>query len=168
MNIERLCMIEIRNAIELDFEAIWLIFHPIVSAGETYSYDPDTTRAQAHAIWMSGNASSYVACVADEVVGTYTLRPNQPGQGSHVANVGYMVKAGQEGQGIGRAMCEHSLAEARNAGYLAMQFNLVVSTNEAAIALWKKMGFAIVGTLPKAFRHPRLGLVDAFVMHRFL
>jgi L-amino acid N-acyltransferase YncA len=161
-------MIEIRKAQESDFEAIWLIFHPIVSAGETYSYDPDATRDQAHDIWMSGNATAYVACMGDEIVGTYSLRPNQPGLGSHVANAGYMVKTGKEGRGIGRAMCEHSLAEARNEGFSAMQFNLVVSTNEAAIELWKKMGFAIVGTLPKAFRHRRLGLVDAFVMHRFL
>lgn len=161
-------MIEIRKAQESDFEAIWLIFHPIVSAGETYSYDPDTTRAQAYDIWMSGKATAYVAWMAGEIVGTYSLKPNQPGLGSHVANAGYMVKTGNEGRGIGRAMCEHSLTEARNAGFSAMQFNLVVSTNESAIALWKRMGFAIVGTLPKAFRHRRLGLVDAFVMHRFL
>lgn len=161
-------MIEIRKAQESDFEAIWLIIQPIVQAGETYSYDPDTTREQARAIWMSENANVYVACLAGEIVGTYSMRPNQPGLGSHVANVGYMVKAGNEGKGIGKAMCEHSLTAARKASYAAMQFNLVVSTNEAAIALWQKMGFTIVGTLPQAFRHHKLGLVDAYVMHRFL
>ena len=53
-------------------------------------------------------------------------------------------------------------------GFHAMQFNMVVSTNESAVALWKKFGFSIVGTLPRAFRHRKLGLVDAYVMHRFL
>jgi ribosomal protein S18 acetylase RimI-like enzyme len=85
-----------------------------------------------------------------------------------VANAAYVVKPECRGHGVGRAMCEHSLREARAAGFLAMQFNIVVSTNAAAVGLWKRMGFAVVGTLPRAFRHAELGLVDAFVMHRFL
>ncbi len=117
---------------------------------------------------MPDSVTTYVACLDYTVVGTYILKPNQPGLGSHVANAGYMVKPGVHGQGVGRAMCEHSLAEAREAGFRAMQFNMVVSTNEAALALWKKLGFTIVGTLPKVFRHKKLGLVDAYVMHRFL
>lgn len=161
-------MIEIRKANESDFEAIWQIFRQVVGRGDTYAIDPATTRDEARSIWMSGAVSTYVALLDGEVVGTYILKPNQPGLGSHVANAGYMVEDGAQGKGVGRKMCEHSLAEARRAGFLAMQFNLVVSTNEAAVALWKKMGFSIVGTLPKAFRHRSLGLVDAFVMHRFL
>ena len=161
-------MIEIRKANESDFEAIWQIFREVVAPGDTYALDPATTREEAHSYWMSDDKTTYVALLDGEVVGTYIIKPNQPGLGSHVANAGYMVKAGAQGRGVGREMCEHSLAEARRAGFLAMQFNLVVSTNEAAVALWKKMGFSIVGTLPKAFRHRSLGLVDAFVMHRFL
>lgn len=161
-------MITIRRAIETDFDSIWQIFREVVEAGESYVYDPQTTRAQAHSIWMAAEVATYVACEGERIVGTYILRPNQPGLGSHVANAGYMVSAGASGKGIGRAMCEHSLKEAREAGFTAMQFNMVVSTNEAAVALWKKLGFAIVGTLPKAFRHKRLGLVDAYVMHCFL
>jgi hypothetical protein len=34
--------------------------------------------------------------------------------------------------------------------------------------LWKKLGFSIVGTLPKAFRHKRLGYIDAYVMYELL
>ena len=158
----------IRKAENADFDAIWLIFHYVVSRGDTYPFAPETTKEEARAIWMSPQVQPYVACLDEQIVGSYFIRANQPGLGSHVANAGYMVKPDFHGKGIGRAMCEHSLAEARGAGFLAMQFNIVVSTNESAIALWKKMGFSIVGTLPRVFRHQELGLVDAFVMHRFL
>jgi L-amino acid N-acyltransferase YncA len=159
----------IKKAAPEDFDNIWEIFHAVVSRGDTYTFDPAISKEEARAIWMSPQAWTYVATIdGGEVIGTYFMRANQPGLGSHVVNAGYMVKPEAQGRGIGRAMCEHSLAEARALGFLAMQYNIVVSTNEAAVALWKKMGFQIVGTLPKAFRHRELGLVDAFVMHRFL
>lgn len=161
-------MITIRKAEESDFEAIWQIFHQVVKGGDTYSYTPETTKEQAYSIWMSGAVTTYVACMDGKIVGTYILKPNRVGLGSHVSNAAYMVKPDRFGQGIGKAMCEHSLEEARKAGFLAMQFNMVVSTNISAVALWKKMGFSVVGTLPKVFRHKEHGLVDAFVMHRFL
>jgi len=158
----------IRRAEDSDFDGIWEIFHAVVAKGDTYVYDPGTTKEQARAIWMAPALSTYVAFLDGEIAGTYILRANQPGLGSHVANAGYMVRPDRAGRGIGRALCEHSLEEARRAGFLAMQFNAVVSTNEPAVALWRKMGFAIVGTVPKAFQHRELGLVDLYVMHRFL
>ena len=161
-------MIEIREALDSDFDGIWEIFHEVVQAGDTYLYDPDTTKEQAHAIWMSKDQSTYVAILDGQIVGTYILKPNHVGLGSHVANAGYMVKRGASGKGIGAALCEHSMEEARRHGFLAMQFNMVVSTNERAVALWQRMGFAIMGALPKVFRHSRLGLVDAFLMHSTL
>ena len=102
------------------------------------------------------------------VVGTYVMKANQPGQGSHVANCGYMVAPDVSGRGVGEAMCRHSLEEARGLGFRAMQFNFVVSTNARAVNLWKRCGFSIVGTVPQAFRHPTHGLVDTYVMHRSL
>ena len=158
----------IRPAEAADFDGIWEIFHAVVEKGDTYVYDPATSKEEARAIWMAPGLRTYVALLDGEVVGTYILKTNQPGLGSHVVNAGYMVHPGRFGKGIGRALCEHSLDEARKAGFLSMQFNAVVSTNENAVALWKKMGFAIVGTVPKAFRHQTLGLVDLHVMHRFL
>jgi L-amino acid N-acyltransferase YncA len=158
----------IRRATDSDWDSIWEIFHAVVRQGDTYVYDPATTKEEGRAIWMIPHGTTYVACQGDQVVGTYLLRANQPGLGSHVANAGYMVAPGEAGRGVGRAMCEHSLEEARRAGFLAMQFNFVVSTNERAVALWQRMGFQIVGTLPKVFRHRTLGLVDAYVMHREL
>lgn len=161
-------MIIIEQAQASDFDAIWPIFHQVVQQTDTYPYDPETTREQARSIWMSSDIATYVARIDGETVGTYILRPNQPGRGSHVANAGYMVSTDRQGQGVGKAMCEHSLEEARRQGFLAMQFNLVISTNGSAVALWEKMGFKIVGTLPAVYRHRELGLVDAYVMHRFL
>src|SRR5882672_5389092 len=120
-------------------------------------------------IWMAAAVRTYVACVdGDRVAGTYILKPNQQGPGAHVANAGYMVSDEYSGRGIGKAMCAHSLDEARSLGFEAMQFHSVVSTNHAAIHLWQKMGFSIVGTVPRAFRHREFGLVDIYVMHRFL
>jgi len=162
-------LLNIRLALESDFEDIWKIFHSVVERGCTYAYDIETTREQAISIWMSAAVRTYVACVDEgQVAGTYILKPNQLGPGAHVANAGYMVSDEYSGRGIGKAMCTHSLDEARSLGFEAMQFNSVVSTNHAAIHLWLKMGFSIVGTIPRAFRHREFGLVDIYVMHRLL
>ena len=110
----------------------------------------------------------FVAEDGARIVGTYYLRPNQRGGGSHVANCGYVTAASASGRGVGRAMCEHSLAEARARSFRAMQFNFVVSTNDRAVRLWQACGFAIVGRLPGVFSHPTHGYVDALVMHRSL
>jgi L-amino acid N-acyltransferase YncA len=158
----------VRRAEDGDLEGIWEIFHAVVAKGDTYTFDPGTTKEQARAIWLAPGLSTYVALLDGEIVGTYILKANQPGLGSHVANAGYMVRPDRSGRGIGRTLCEHSLDEARRAGFLAMQFNAVVSTNQPAVALWRKMGFAVVGTAPQAFRHRQLGLVDLLIMHRFL
>jgi L-amino acid N-acyltransferase YncA len=160
--------VEIREAGPEDWPGIWAIFRAVVGTGETYAYAPDITEEVARASWAGPPATAYVAVEEGRIVGTYTLKPNQPGLGAHVANAGFMVTLGQAGKGIGRAMGRHALEEARRAGYLAMQFNFVASTNARAVALWQSLGFAIVGTVPQAFRHRRLGLVDVHVMHRFL
>ena len=157
-----------RASRDTDFDAIWPIFHAVVEAGDTYAYAPETTREQARALWMAPGQRTFCASVGERVVGTYVLKPNQPSLGAHVANAAYMVDPAFQRRGIGRAMCAHSLDQARRDGFSAMQFNLVVSTNVHAVRLWQRCGFEVVGTLPKAFRHRSLGFVDAYVMHRFL
>ena len=161
-------MIKIQKAQPSDYEAIWQIFHEIVSSGETYSFSPDTDKKEALEIWVKTPMATYIAKLDGEIVGTYYIKPNQPALGSHVCNCGYMVTEKARNKGIASAMCRHSQEEARALGFLAMQFNFVASTNEGAIRLWQSFGFDIIGTLPKAFNHRRLGFVDAHVMYKWL
>ena len=160
--------LNIRPAAQADRDAIWNIFHEIVAAGDTYAFDPGMSREEALAYWFRADTRTYVAENEERVVGTYILRANQHGAGSHVANAAYMVAKDARGLGVGRKIAEHSLSEARRFGFRAMQFNFVVSTNEGAVRLWKQLGFEVVGTLPGAFRHPRKGYVDVYVMFRSL
>ena len=149
-------------------DEIWAIFRKVVQTGDTYVFDPDISREDALRYWLDPDHHVFVAVDNGHVLGTYILRKNQPGRGSHVANASYMVSPKARGKGLGSLMCQHSIEEARRLGFSAIQFNMVVSTNSAAISVWKKHGFDVVGTLPKVFRHETEGLVDAFVMHRFL
>jgi len=179
---------KIRPATEADRDAIWNIFYEVVAAGDTYALDPNISREDALAYWFAPVTHTYVAEINREsvgeadsfpgmatlsstanpnhvIAGTYILRPNQSGGGSHVANAGFMVSASARRHGLGRAMAEHCLSEARRLGFRAMQFNYVISTNTAAIRLWQDLGFEIVGTLASAFRHPDKGYVDVYVMY---
>ena len=181
---------KIRAATGADHHAIWNIFHETIATGDTYAFDPKMSREEALAYWFRAGTHTYVVELdrqsvgeADgcpgtatpsataskqdrRIVGTYILRPNQSGGGSHVANAAFMVAGSARGQRIGRAMAEHCLDEARRMGFRAMQFNFVVSTNAPAIHLWEQLGFRIVGTLPAAFHHPEKGYVDVYVMYR--
>ena len=158
----------IRPANNKDAHAIWAIMEPIVRAGETYTLPRDMNKEAALAYWFSSEREVFVAEDSGEIVGTYCLQANQKGGGAHVANCGYMTAVSATGRGVARTMCEHSLGRARERGFLAMQFNFVVSTNERAVRLWQSFGFDIVGRLPGAFLHPTLGYVDAYVMYRDL
>lgn len=161
-------VLNIRIATQQDRDATWEIFHEVVAPGDTYAFDPNISRDDALAYWFASGTRTYVAEQDRRVVGTYILKPNQGGGGAHVANAAFMVALSARGKGIGRAMGEHCLVEASRFGFRAIQFNFVISTNESAIRLWKELGFEIVGTLPKAFRHPAQGDVDVYVMFRSL
>lgn len=158
----------VREATAADRDAIWAIFHAVVATGDTYVFDPGIARDDALAYWLDPAARCYVAEHDGNVVGTYIVRPNQRDLGAHVANAAFMVAPAARGLHVGRALGEHCLREAQRLGYRAMLFNFVVSTNEPAIRLWRQLGFAVVGTLPGAFRHPQKGYVDAYVMFRSL
>jgi len=158
----------IRPAEANDDDAIWAILEPTFRAGETYPIPRDISRVDALAYWRTPGHSVFVAEQDGRIVGTYYLRANTRGGGAHVANCGYMVAPEAMGHGVARAMCAHSLDEARARGFRAMQFNFVIASNARAVTLWRSCGFAIVGTLPGAFQHPQLGLVDAHVMMRSL
>jgi len=160
--------VTVRPASTGDAAAIWKIFQAVIAPGDTYSFTADTTEAEGVAYFLGPGITTFVAEDDGHVVGVYKLIPNHVGRGAHVANASFMVDPAAQGRGIGRALGEHCLDEARRQGYAAMQFNFVVSTNAAGVTLWKKLGFEIVGTLPKAFDHAALGRVDANVMYRLL
>jgi GNAT superfamily N-acetyltransferase len=147
---------------------MWPIFEAIVADGTTYVFAAETSYAEGCAFWFGPGSTSFVAEEDGRILGMYKFSANQRGRGSHVANAAFMVDPSYSGKGVGRAMGLHCLREAKRAGFRAMQFNIVVSTNEAAVSLWKRLGFSIVGTLPEAFLHRELGYVDAYVMYRSL
>lgn len=158
--------IQIRLAKPDDHEAIWKIIHPIILIGDTYAYHPDTTREEMISSWCASENHTYVATLDSQVVGTFMMRDNQPGLGSHVANAGFMVGSGYSGLGVGRRMGEYSIREAKRLGYRAMQFNMVISTNLGAIRLWERLGFDIIGEIPEAFYHRNKGYVSVYIMHQ--
>ena len=160
--------VNIREAAAGDWPRIWPILEPVIRAGETYALPHNWHEEQTRSYWFQLGNEVFVAEAAGDLVGTYFLRANAMGGGSHVANCGYMTAPSARGKGVARAMCRHSLIQAKARGFHAMQFNFVVSSNALAIALWHDLGFAEVGRLPQAFRHPTMGLIDALVMYRTL
>jgi GNAT superfamily N-acetyltransferase len=161
--------IQIRDFVDGDWPSVWPIFREIVTAGESYAYDPSWSSAEAEAVWVERPPGvTVVACNGSEIVGTAKMGPNRPGRGSHVATASFMVSGSARGRGIGRALGEHALTWARDQGYAAMQFNAVVESNLAAVRLWKAIGFEIIGTVPETFEHPTLGRVGLHVMYRRL
>ncbi len=158
----------IREANRDDFDSIWPMFREIAAAGDTYAFPPDITREQALKVWVEAPARTFVAEEGAAVLGSYYIKTNHAGPGDHVCNCGYMVASDARGRGVATAMCEHSQEVARELGYKAMQYNFVASTNVGAIRLWHQLGFATVGRLPGAFRHPSEGYVDALVMYKWL
>ncbi|WP_239312520.1 GNAT family N-acetyltransferase [Frankia sp. Cj3] len=162
--------VKLRRASYADWPVLSPLWRAVVAAGDTYFYAPDTPESVAAAFWMPGDpAETWLAEDLNMgVLGTYLLKPNQIGLGDHVANAGFMVDPVVRGRGIGRQLGEHCLARAAELGYRAIQFNAVVANNAIALALWRSLGFVIVGTVPKAFRHHQLGEIDIHIMHRFL
>jgi len=177
--------VRIHEAVAEDWPAIWPFFHEIVAARETYAYDPGLGEQEARALWMPGPPDRTVVAVGavgtvdinaagtgtgseTMVLGSAKMGPNRPGPGAHVATASFMVAPAAAGRGVGRALGEHVLDWARAAGYRAMQFNAVVETNSRAVALWRSLGFEVIGTVPEAFQHPEKGYVGLHVMHRYL
>jgi L-amino acid N-acyltransferase YncA len=161
-----LTVIEIREATAADWNSIWPFFREIVAAGETYAYDPEIGEPEARAIWMVPPPGRTVVAVDDgAIVGSATMYPNRDGPGSHVASASFIVDPRQSGRGVGRTLGDHMVAWARAAGYRSVQFNAVVETNERAVALWRSLGFDVIGTAPEAFRLPDGRLVGLHVMH---
>jgi ribosomal protein S18 acetylase RimI-like enzyme len=159
---------EIRTINDDDANSLWNILEHVIRPGETYALPRDWSRTDALQYWCSPGHQVWIAEENGHALGTYFLQANQLGGGDHVANAGFATHPEAAGRGVATALCTHALRLAASLGFRAMQFNYVISTNERAVALWERLGFAIVGTLPKAFKHPIRGLVDVYVMYREL
>jgi ribosomal protein S18 acetylase RimI-like enzyme len=154
---------------DADWPEVWRVLEPAFRAGESYPLPRDVSEGAAKRYWMEGSVFNAVARGYDGgVVGVYKLRPDQGGPGDHICNAGYVVATDARGKGYAVALCLESQEQARAMGFRGMKFNLVVSTNTAAVKAWKKAGMEIIGTVPGAFRHPERGEVDAFIMFRAL
>lgn len=158
----------IRDITTDDFDAFWPTFAEVVQAQETYAFEPDMTKEEAFALWCEMPRKTFVFEENGIVLGSYYIKPNAMGPSKHICNCGYMVSPEARGKGIARKMCEHSQQLAKELGFEAMQFNSVVSTNEVAVKLWQDLGFSIIGTIPKAYKHAKLGLVDSYIMYKWL
>ncbi|QDK79996.1 GNAT family N-acetyltransferase [Spirosoma sp. KCTC 42546] len=161
-------MIDIRKATPADQEPIWEIIKPVIASGDTYVFDPNSSKEKMLAYWCGPDKHTYVAERNGIIVGTFVLKDNQPDLGSHIANGSYMTAPSASGQGVGKAMGAFSIEEAKRLGYKAMQFNIVIKSNEQAVRLWEKLGFTIIGEIPEAFNHQQNGLTNAYIMYRKL
>ncbi|HEY9378532.1 MAG TPA: GNAT family N-acetyltransferase [Jiangellaceae bacterium] len=157
----------IREATPADWPAIWRFMHGIVAAGDTFCWEPETPEEDARNKWMHDR--TVVAEDSDgTIMGTAETHPNQGGPGAHIANAGFMVDPEHAGRGVGRALCEHVVTEARADGYRGMQFNAVAESNTRAVTLWRSLGFEVLATVPGGFRHPIHGYVGLHIMYRKL
>lgn len=157
-----------REMTRSDFEFFWPTFSATIMAQEAYAFDATMTFAQSYALWCESPLKTYVYVENNTVLGTYYIKANAMGPSRHICNCGYMVSQAARGRGVARKMCEHSQKVTLELGFDAMQFNSVVSSNEVAVALWKKLGFDIIGTIPKAYHHGKLGLIDSYIMYKWL
>ncbi|GMQ27861.1 GNAT family N-acetyltransferase [Algoriphagus confluentis] len=160
--------LEIRKATWADEESLWGVIQPIIRAGGTYVFAPDSSREKIMGYWLGEDKLTYIAWMNGERVGTFYLKANQPDLGDHICNAGFMVDPKQKGKGIGRFLGQFALNEAKSLGYQAMQYNFVISTNLSAVKLWKSLGFVIIGEIPEAYRHPEQGLVSALLFFKKL
>ena len=161
-------MLVIRKIIPEDFDSIWIILKEVISKGDSFTFDPDTPKESMMNYWLGKDKHVYVSIDNENIVGSFIIKDNQPGLGSHIANAAYIVSERASGKGVGKTMGAFSIQEAKRLGYKAMQFNIVVKSNTRAVNLWQSLGFNIIGEIPDAFNHKENGLTNAYIMYRKL
>ena len=114
------------------------------------------------------DAQSYVAVAVDEdnneVVGMYTLHPNNIGRCGHLSNASYAVRKTKRGMHVGEALVTDCIQRAKELDFRILQFNAVVASNIPALNLYKKLGFIRLGTIPGGFLNID-GVYEDIILH---
>ncbi len=160
--------LQITPATRNDLSGLWEIFRYVVQNDDSHGYARDTSIREMQNIWLGSHVITYKVVIDEMIVGTFIIRPAYEPRAANVANASYMVHPNYRGKGVGRAMADYSLIEAKKLGYDSMLFKAVVSTNENAVKLWHRSGFKTIAVVPKAYDHSQKGFVDLFIMWRSL
>ena len=153
-----------RPATKEDAGAMLALLRSVAAEGDTLPFTSGIDEALIDTQWF-GAFACVLAYRDHHLLGMYRYGANMPGRGAHVATATFLVAQQARGQGLGRKLVQHCLQAAKASGFRAMQFNQVVATNLAALALYRSFGFKKVGRIPEAFAHPQRGYVAAYVMY---
>ncbi len=160
----------VRPATDADWPSIWPIIQEVAASQDTFAMEAAPNERDMRLSWMTQPEGRAVVALDEEglVLGTANMYPNRPNQGSHVASGSFMVGAPARGQGVGRALVRDMIDWTVERGFLGIQFNAVVASNDRAVRLYESEGFRIVGAAPGGFLHPTLGPVDLLILWRDL
>lgn len=149
-----------------DEEALYEIFQEVVNSGSQFPYECSSLEEFRRQFFIPKGQVYVCHSLDGKVIGGFYLRANYSGRSSHIANAAYMIRNTYRGKGLGSLLIKASLHFAKDLGFQAMQFNMVLSQNTLAIKLYERLGFSIVGIIPQAVRNPSGNYQDGYVMHR--
>ncbi len=163
----------IRQAAERDVRALIALINRLAREASllfVVPIDPVTgiedLRQFLQATAASGNNAVIVAAEGDQLVGLATATGGVHPAKRAAVEIGIGVLETHQGRGIGRALMAALEDWARAAGIHRLQLP-VVASNEPAIALYRKSGFALEGTLRESVRVAGRD-VDQYMMAKLL
>ena len=150
---------------ESDLERAVEIWNGVVEDGRAFPQTEPLSLSEGREFFSS---QSYTGIAKNkqtgEVVGLYILHPNNIGRCGHIANASYAVDKSARGHHVGEALVQDCLLKGKKLGFKILQFNAVVASNAAALALYKKLGFKRLGTIPGGFLNID-GVYEDIILH---